>query len=396
MTIQTLDFQGLSQTLGVASQKGLFAYDYEQFPKGVYNNSILPAYTERSELGKMIQPIFKGSCEGRIFNNEVATSFGANFDIPALSQLSPDYIKQKFYFVESLEALCPIETGIAPFAPSRVTIKTFAGIQNPESGLISTVNKGQYDEVETAIDNVTIEREFWAKQISYNFLQQAQMGFLGASGFDYVSSKLDALSTDYQLFVEKIFHYGFSKRDNTGLLTSSEVTVNTSLITKKLSAMTSAEFNAFIANVISVYQANQKIGEYPDTFYIPQSDYVGLVQQMSEDFPIKTKLQVLLEAMKAVTKNNYFKIERSFYNQKSFAAEARFKKANGDAPLSYDRYMLYKSQRDRVSFDMPIAFTLLGTGTMNQFDFVQLGYAQVGKVFFKRPADAIYFDNTNS
>jgi len=295
-----------------------------------------------------------------------------------------------------LAEICPLETGIAPFAPSRVTPKTFAGIQNPESGLISTVNKGQYNEVDVALGNVIIEREFWAKQISYNFLQQSQMGYLGASGFDYVEAKLDVLGDDYQQFVEKIFHYGFSKRDNTGLLTSTEVTTNTSLITKKLSAMTSAEFNTFIANVISVYQSNQIIGGMPDTFYIPQSDYNGLVQQMSEDFPIKTKLQVLKEAMIDITQNPNFKILRSFYLQKNFAANARFAKANGNAPIVYDRYMLFKSTKDRVAFDMPIAFTLLGTGTMNQFDYIQLGYSQIGKVFFKRPADAIYFDNTNS
>jgi hypothetical protein len=229
-------------------------------------------------------------------------------------------------------------------------------------------------------------------------LQQSQLAYLGQSGYDYVKSKLEALNTDYELFMRKILFYGFSKKDNTGLLTSTEVTTNTSLVTKKISTMTAAEIDAFVQAVIGVYQTNQVLGEFPDTFYIPQSDYTGLQSLIAPSFGLGggTKFEYLEMAFKRLTQNMNFRIITNFYAQKSWAANAQYKKANGNAPLSYDRYMLYINKSDRLVFDLPIAFTMLGTGTLNNFDYLQLGYAQVGKVFFKRPADAIYFDNTNS
>lgn len=397
MTVQRITYNELSNALALASSKGFFAYGLEQFPKGTFNNSVLPSDV-KNPAGKLISHLFENSCEGKIFNNDTAAQFGANFNIPALAQLSSEYIKQKFYMVEDLQSFCPIDMGQNPFAPTRIFPKVFYGIQNPEAGLISPVNKGQYNEVETGVDSVSIDREFWGEQISYNFLQQSQLSFLGASGFDYVTTKLDALSTDYDLFVRKIMFYGFSKKDNTGLLTSTEVTTNTSLITKPISTMTYTEIDAFVQAVIGVYQTNQKLGEFPDTFFMPQSDYTGLQALVSPQYGLGsgTKLMYLKMAFETATNNPNFRIITNFYAQKSFAANAIFAKANGSAPISYDRYMLYKSQKDRLIFDMPIPLTMLGTGTLNNLDYIQLGYAQVGKVFFKRPADAIYFDNTNS
>lgn len=403
MTVSNLTQQELSNVLALASQKGAFAYGMEQFAGGEFNNSILPSDV-KAPAGAGIRKLFENSAEGKVksfkevFNNDTAAQFGANFNITALSQLAAGTIKQKFYLVEELNKFVPMDMGANPFAPTRVFIKEFYGIQNPEGGLISPVNKGQYQEVETGVDSTPIDREFWAKQISYNFLQQSQLAYLGQSGYDYVKSKLEALNTDYELFMRKILFYGFSKKDNTGLLTSTEVTTNTSLITKKISEMTSTEINAFVRDIITVYQANQVLGEFPDTFFMPQSDYTGMGALINPDFPLagSTKLAFLLETFKIMTNNPNFKIVTNFYAQKSWAANAQYKKANGSAPLSYDRYMLYKNRSESLVFDLPIPFTMLGTGTLNNFDYLQLGYAQVGKTFFKRPADAIYFDNTNS
>ncbi len=397
MTVTNINFDNLSNTLALASQKGFFAYGLEQFPNAEFNNSVLPSDV-KAPIGAGISKLFENSVSGKILNNDVATSFGANFNITALSQLAAGTIKQKFYLVEELNKFVPMDMGANPFAPTRVFIKEFYGIQNPESGLISPVNKGQYQEVETAVDSTPIDREFWGKQISYNFLQQSQLAYLGQSGYDYVKSKLEALNTDYELFMRKILFYGFAKKDNTGLLTSTEVTNNTTLITKQISSMTAAEINTFVRTILTTYQTNQVLGEFPDTFYIPQSDYTGLGSLINPDFPLagSTKLGFLLETFKLMTGNPNFKIITNFYAQKSWAAQAQYAKANGSAPIAFDRYMLYINKADRLVFDLPIPFTMLGTGTLNNFDYLQLGYAQVGKVFFKRPADAIYFTNTNS
>lgn len=403
MTVSNLTQQELSNVLALAAQKGAFAYGMEQFPAGEFNNSVLPSDV-KAPAGAGIRKLFENSAEGKIksfkevFNNDTAAQFGANFNITALSQLAAGTIKQKFYLVEKLSKFVPMDMGANPFAPTRVFIKEFYGIQNPEGGLISPVNKGQYQEAETGVDNTSIDREFWAKQISYNFLQQSQLAYLGQSGYDYVKSKLEALNTDYELFMRKILFYGFSKKDNTGLLTSTEVTTNTSLITKPISQMDPTEMNAFVRDILTVYQTNQVLGEFPDTFFIPQSDYMGFGSFINPEFPLagSNKLGVLLDFFKLMTGNPDFKIVTSFYAQKSFAEKEIYKKANGNAPLSYDRYMLYKNKSESLVFDLPIPFTMLGTGTLNNFDYLQLGYAQVGKTFFKRPADAIYFDNVNS
>jgi len=387
-----------SNLIAASVSKGHFAYSVEQFPKGIFNNSILPSDVKAERFSASLKPLFENSLQGRIMNNDTSSQFGANFSVDALSQFSMDTIKQKFYVVNELSKYVPQDIGIAPFAPSRYTIKEFYGSSNPEDGLISQVNKGQYAEVDTGVDNIAIPREFWAKQISYNYLTQAQMGYLGNGGYDYVASKLHSLTSSYDQFIQKILFYGFSKRASTGLLTNSGVTVNTTEITSTISAMSYTDFNTFISTIMAVYQANNAIGEYPDTFYIPQSDFVGLQSFINPAFPTvgSKKYDVLLDVCKSVTGNANFKILSNFYNQKSFAANTIFAKADGAAPILKDRYVLYKAQKESIIVDMPIPLTTLGTGTLNNLDYVQLTYAQMGQVFVKRTQDMIYFDNPNS
>ncbi len=374
-----------------------FVYGLDQFPNGERKLAAAPF-----GLPSQLSSTYKDN--STIKNNDVATGFGANFNIQSLAAISAEVLEQKF-FLTDITPFLPINPGQNPFSPRRFTIKSFKGDVNPESGLISTNNKGQYNRLDVGVDATYIDRQFWAKEIGWNMLELQQSALLGS--YSLMRELLQWLAQDFDLFQQKIAFYGFSNRAGTGLLTgdhidtatnNTAVNVNTSLITTPIKLMTGTQLNTLVAGMISAYQANNSIFQMPDTFIIPQSDYTGLSTMIAPSFGVASgsPLELLRKMFVEQTGNANFKILPSPYAQKSFAAAAMYKTSAGAAPIAYDRYVLYQNNQMSLELDLPVPFTLLGTGTMNQFDYVQLGYAQMGQVFNKRTQNMLYFDNTNS
>ncbi len=323
------------------------------------------------------------------YKNDTGSDLGFKIDVSTLGQVAKEVIEQRV-FKEDISTFVPVKPGISPYYDSLTTFKSFNLASDPEDGLISVNNtNGQFKQVDHGYDKVTTPRTFWAKQIEWNFLQNMQASLAGS--FDLLQDKLSTLSLNHEQFQQNVAMYGIKSLGYTGVLNNASVTVNTSLITKQIKTMTSTEINLFVASVIATYQLNNAIFEFPDTFVLPMSDYTGLIAFVNPAFPLagSTQLDFLLTAFKTVTNNPNFKIVPTPYAQKSFSAF-------GYNPLSYDRYILYQNKEDSLYLDLPVPFTLLGSGTQNNASFVQIGYCQIGQVFNKRTQNMLYLDNTNS
>lgn len=394
----TIDAKRLTEVLAMAASQPSFILGRDQFPSGQFREKSVPLGLPQSMQSSYVKN------NSLIKNNDTAASFGANFPTQALASISSETLEQRF-FLTDIGKFIPLSIGENAFSPRRFTIKSFKSDSNPESGLVTTNNKGQYNRVDVAIDSTYIDRQFWAKEIGWNTLEASTTALLGS--YSLLRELLDFLAEDFDLFQQKICFYGFSNRAGTGLLTGDQidpatnntaVTVNTTLITKPIKTMTSTELNTLVGNIINTYQTNNAIFGYPDTFVIPQSDFTGLSNMIAPSFGVASgsPLELLRKVFIEQTGNANFEILGTPYAQKDFAANTIYTDIAGDAPIAYDRYTLYKKKRTSLELDLPIPFTLLGTGTLNQFDFVQLGYAQMGQVFNKRTQDMIYFDNINS
>lgn len=395
--IKTLTPTDLQQELINAAIHGGIVHSIDMYANGkqVREKSIAET-AEKSVLSKMSE-VYENAKVTKV--NTTADQLGLKVDISTLAKISKEKIEQKL-FLTDMSKFVPIKAGENPYYDQTVFYKTFKFDNNPEDGIISVNNKGQFKELEIGSQKFTVDRYFWAKQASWNTLQQSQSSLVNLS---LVSEKTDWLMKNYSQFVQNVGFYGFSFNAGTGLLTGDNipssqglaVTVNTTEITKPITTMTSTEVNAFVQSVIAVYQANNAVFEMPDTFLMPQSDFTGGAAFINPAFPLadSTFIKVLTAAFRNVTGNDNFQVIATPYCQKSFAANPIF---GLSVPLTYDRYALYKKEASSVELDMPIPLTMLTTGTVNYFSYAQLAFAQMGQVQNKRTQDMIYFDNTNS
>ncbi|SRR6266403_1825883 len=392
--IEVLDQKGLNSALAGAAENGAIMNSIDMFAGGkkIRDKSIAELY--HPALSRIA-----GNADKIVKMNDTAAGLGFKVDISTLAQISQEVIEQKLYFTD-LNDFVPVKAGENPFYDSTVFYKTFKFDNNPEDGIISVNNKGQFKEIEVGSDKFTVNRYFWAKQASWNFLQATQAGLVNQN---LITQKTEWLAENHAQFLQNTAMYGYTFDAGTGLFTGDAipaaqglpVTVNTSLITKPLSTMTAAEINAFIQAIIAAYQANNAIYEMPDTFVMPQSDYTGTAAFINPAFPVANSsfIDVLLTAFRIATNNPNFRIIGTPYAQKTFAANTVF---GATAPILKDRYILYKNQKKSLEFDIPVPLTFLSTGTVNQFTFAQLAFSQTGQVQNKRTQDMLYLDNSNS
>lgn len=392
--IISLNSDGLNRALADAATNGAVIHSHDMYANGkqVRDKSIAE---ENHNLFRNVS----GVVEKVQKINTTADQLGLKVDISTLAQISKEVIEQKLFLTNPTKFV-PVKVGENPFYDQTVFYKTFKFDNNPEDGIVSVNNKGQFKEVEVGSQKFTVDRFFWAKQASWNFLQQSQSALVNQN---LIRQKTEWLAENYAQFIQNVSFYGFSTVAGTGLLTgdaipSSQglpVTVNTALIAKPLTSMTATEINTFVQAIISAYQANNAIYEMPDQFLMPQSDFTGGGAFINPAFPLadSTFIKVLTAAFRNVTGNDNFQVIATPYCQKNFAANPIF---GASAPILYNRYVLYKNQADSLEFDIPVPLTMLSTGTVNYFSFAQLAFAQTGQVQNKRTQDMLYLDDLNS
>jgi hypothetical protein len=166
------------------------------------------------------------------------------------------------------------------------------------------------------------------------------------------------------------------------------VTINTSVITANISSLSSANFQALVANILAAYAANANYTAMPNTFVMPLNDYLGLGTAASSDFPIVDMVTYLENFFKKLTGEKDFKILPLAYAQA--AQNAGY--INGSS--GKNRYVLYRRDPETIKMDIPVDFTLNPAGTANNFNWTGVGAGQFTGAIFYRPAEALYLDHS--
>jgi hypothetical protein len=165
-----------------------------------------------------------------------------------------------------------------------------------------------------------------------------------------------------------------------GLLNLPGITFNTSLITKSIKSMSDVELATFQENCIEAYRSNANRTAFPSHFIIPESDYNGLVAQSSTAFPIKSKLQLLEEGFKVITRNDGFKILPLAY------ADI----ANSGGLLSKQTYVFLNYDEESLNMQIPLPYTNTAANSINNFQFQNVGFGQFSGVQALRPLEILY------
>jgi hypothetical protein len=109
-------------------------------------------------------------------------------------------------------------------------------------------------------------------------------------------------------------------------------------------------------------------------------DWLGLGKSVSATFPIRDRIDYLESLFKKLTKNQNFKIMPLAYGDA----------ANND--LGKTRYVLYNRNEDVLDLNLPIDYTSVAVGSLNNFQFQSVAYGQYTGVEIYRSKEVLYFD----
>lgn len=298
-----------------------------------------------------------------------------------LTAVSRKVSGQKFFEIAPADYM-PVVVGNGAFQSSIINWRTFSKDEGFETGVISNgSNKQLLSHSDAVYDSVSQTIYNWAKGVSWNVFELEQ-AMKANTLFSLIEAREIARRKSWDLGIQKVAFLGYASTK--GYLNQSAVTVNTSIISKKISAMTAAEFNTFVAAIYAAYRAECNYTAKPTHFVIPESDYNGLISFPDSTYPLRTKLSLLEEAFKTVTGKQDFKILPCAYGDK----------ANFDG--TNNRYVLSNYDETSLKMDLPLDYTTTAASTINGFNFENAAYGQFSEVVALRSKEMLYFGNTAS
>lgn len=313
------------------------------------------------------------------------TSMGYKYSLYTTSQLRAKVLQQKFYEIAPADFMS-VAVGTGAWMDEIKTNREFSVFGPFVSGIVGTQARSRVGNVDVITSPLTTRIYTWAGGYTYSIVELEKA--LAANQWNVVEGRMSALKKMWDLGIQEVAFLGI-KSDLTncpGLLTNSDVTINTTRITAKISGLSTANFSTFVQNIVNDYIQNCALTQFPNRFIMPMSDYVGLASPVSQDFPTVSKLEYLLNAFKVATGKNDFQIKPLAY------CDAARNATWINGATGKNRYVLYNDNSDTVLMDIPVDFKLFPAGTANNFHFEGVGAGQFSGPVIFRPAEFLYFD----
>lgn len=340
-------------------------------------------------LNKMEQAIAMG-LEQQIRNNVGLSQFfkvqnsALGFEIPitTLTTIVKAVSEQKFYTVAPAEFL-PVRSGQGAWGQQLTTYLSYKIGGQFEDGIINTGgNNSRLSSATTGIEAKNVQIFNWAMENTWTLIEIQQAAKSG--NWDLITALEESRKTDWDLGIQRVAFLGARGQDGTngnclGLLNQPGITNNLSIITQKISAMSSSQLKTFIGAIYEAYRLNCNRTCKPTHFAVPESDFNGMTTQVSADFPIKTVYELVLEAFVAITGNKDFKLLSLAYGDAAYN------------DLGVQRYALYNYDEKSLRMDLPVDYTNTMANTLNGFQFQNAAYGQFTGVVAYRPLEMLYF-----
>lgn len=315
----------------------------------------------------------------------IKNSLGLEIDITTLTTIIKKVTTQKFFTIAPSKYM-PVKVGEGAWSSNLLTYRSFDVAGSFESGNINTgANDTRLADADSGVDSITVKVVNWAKSISWSIID-LQMA-LKAGNWDLITSKEGARKRNYDLGIQKIAFLGSAVDTGVlGLLTQTDVTSNTALITKYIKSMTPEEFDAFLAGLYAAYRINCEQTATPTGFYIPEVDYNGLANFPDSTYPLKTRLQIIEENLKLLSQNPNFKVLPLSYADQAVNAGSQIGAAGKN------RYVMLNEEEESGRIDIPVDYTATLANSVNNFQFQNVGYASYTGFKAYRPKEMLYFD----
>ena len=315
--------------------------------------------------------------------SEYRNEGGFQLDTTTLTEIQKSVTSQKFFETAPADFL-PVVVGEGAWADDLLKYRSFSTAGDFATGVVNTgSNSGRQAEVSAEIDGIRLKIVNWAKLISWTLIELEQASRSG--NWDLIVEKEKSRKKNWDLGIQRTAFLGLDGYDDVdGLLTLPGVTSNTTLITKRINAMTNAEFQSLLAGLIEAYRANSKRTAMPSHFIIPEKDYNGLANSVDETFPLKSRLERLEDSFRAITKNQNFQVLSLAYADKE--------QNLGTAVGGKNRYVLLNYDEDSLAMHLPVDYTNTLAGSIDNFSYQNVGYGQFTGAKAYRKDEVLYLD----
>ena len=312
-------------------------------------------------------------------NSLMLNDTGLSQVIDTLTYVSGKLVEQKFYEIP-FEQYVPTVLGEGAFSDLMLYYTNFADSEGFETGLVSNTGRtASLEAVDTHYESIEAKPIFWAKKTNYTVLELKQaMKMQNLPSL--IEQREKVRQKEWQLGIQKVAFLGCNGQ--AGLLNNSSVTVDTTSLTGFLSSISDSALNTFVAGIVGSYLSNTNGTILPDTFVIPLTDFAGLGATVSSSFPIKSRMDFLLDAFKGATGNANFKILPCFYCDK-----AKYDGTN-------NVYALYSRDEENLVYNINVDYTVTQFASRDNFNYESAGYGQFTPVVLKRPQSVYYLKHT--
>lgn len=310
----------------------------------------------------------------------ITNALGYEVNITTLTSIIKSVSEQKFFEIAPSDQL-PVVVGEGTWGSNLLKYRDYLVADDFSTGLLNMgTNNARLAATDVGIDSVSIAIKNWAKEIGWTIMDLNQAAKSG--NWDLVTSKERSRKKNWDLGIQKVAFLGL-KGDSTclGLYTQSGITTNTTRITQPISNMTADQLSAFIAAMLNDYRSNNNRTAFPTQFIVPESDYLGLAAPSSSTFPVVSKLQLMEDAFKLMTRNPGFKIQCNAYGDAQY----------NSAVLNKQAYVLLNYDQDSLRMTIPLDYTATLANSINNFAFQNVGYGQFTGVMAIRPLELYYY-----
>ena len=303
-----------------------------------------------------------------------AAGYG-DIDVTLLTIIEREISQQKFYQIDP-EKFIPVDHTQGGFANYITVLRNFINAEGDIDGWTRGVDSDNARRGQDGVklESVALKIHNLNKMVSYSMFEIREAQQTGR--WNIVTEKERARKIDYDLSVQRALLLGDANHQ--GLLNQTSVTTNTTLLTKKISSMTSTEFKTFLASWLSTYYTATSMTALPDTLAIAPSDFLGLGVAVDEQYPVFTTMKKRLEdVFKEMTGNPNAEIVPLAY------CEPEFNSGNY-------KYVLYRKDFDTIRAYQPFDYNVVQGATVDGINYQNTAWARLSDVFVNRPAEVLY------
>lgn len=322
----------------------------------------------------------RNNLSGIVQNAGVGATTGLEQIITTTTDIIAGAVDTLYYELngQKLSDFVPIEVGKGAYATQllqyAINYKANAGKQ----GLINPTANGIAKDANSTLQvgTFTLKNNFWrwTYEVSNELVNIAR---INAETFSIIEENEKARKKVWDLMLQDAWFNGLGDGQSYGLLNSPDVTINTTLITAKLSSMSDAQFDTFLAAAGGAFGTNSNYTVTFNRLLMPTSDYYALTKPYGQ-YGLN-RLQVLEDAFKRITGGD-FKVVHAKYADTANAAGTGA------------RYVFYNANPDNICSYLPVPYTPMPLFPQGSLDLISQAHGQFITPYVKRTGAVLYAD----